>query len=127
MRGLPPIDHVNQVCESCLAGKRWRRLFPVASKYHAPHLLDLVHADLCGPITPEMPGGKQSFLLLVDDKSRFMWLVLLASKDQAAAAIIQLQAHAEAKVGRKMGTLSPDRGGKFTACTFGNYSTEHGI
>jgi hypothetical protein len=36
------------------------------------------------------------FLLAVDDKSRFMWLVLLTSKDQAVAAIIQLQAQAEA-------------------------------
>jgi hypothetical protein len=63
-----------------LAGKQRRRPFPAASKYHAPHLLDLVHADLCGPITLETPGGKKLFLLAVNDKSRFMWLVL-ASKD----------------------------------------------
>ena len=54
--------------------------------------LELVHADLCGPITPETPGGKRMFLLAIDDKSRFMWLVLLTSTDQAAATIVQLQA-----------------------------------
>lgn len=59
-----------------------------ANKYHAPHLLDLVHADLCGSVTSKTLGGK--LFLLVDDKSRFMLLVLLASKYQAATAIIQL-------------------------------------
>lgn len=58
-----------------------------ANKYHAPHLLDLVHTDLCSSITSKTLGGK---LFLIDDKSRFMLLVLLASKYQAATAIIQL-------------------------------------
>jgi hypothetical protein len=43
--------------------------------------LELVHADLCGPITPVTPEGKKLFLLAVDDMSRYMWLVLLATKD----------------------------------------------
>ena len=30
------------------------------------------------------------FLLAVDDMSRYMWLVLLATKDEAATAIIRL-------------------------------------
>jgi hypothetical protein len=52
------------------------------------HLLDLVHANFCGLITLKTLGRKKS--LLVDDKSRSMWIILLASKDQAAATIIQL-------------------------------------
>ncbi|KAI4370868.1 hypothetical protein MLD38_019168 [Melastoma candidum] len=127
VRGLPPIDHVEQICDSCLAGKQRRRPFPMSSKYRASHLLELVHADLCGPITPETPGGKRSFLLVVDDKSRYMWVVLLASKDQAASAIIQLQARIEAEAGKKMGTLRTDRGGEFTARAFADYCAEQGI
>ena len=87
----------------------------------------MVHADLCGPITPETPGGKRMFLLAVDDKSRFMWLVLLTSKDQAMAAIVQLQARAEAEAGQRLGTLRTDRGGEFTARTFNDYCIEHGV
>lgn len=44
-----------------------------------------------GPITLKTPRGKL-FLLLVNNKSHFMWLVLLASKDQATVTIIQLRA-----------------------------------
>ena len=90
VRGLPPIDHVDQIYDSCLAGKQRRRPFPAASRYRVSRPLELVHVDLCVSITPETPGGKRSFLLMVDDKSRYMWLVLLVSKDQAVSAIIQL-------------------------------------
>ena len=50
---------------------------------------------MCGPITPETLSGNKYFLLLVDDRSRFMWLTVLPSKDRAAAAIREFQARAE--------------------------------
>ena len=127
VRGLPQIDHVEQICDSCMAGKQRRRPFPATSNYRAKNLLDLVHADLCGPITPETPGGKKLFLLAVDDKSRYMWLVLLSSKDQAADAIIRLQVCAEAEAGHKLGTLRTDRGGEFTSRAFGEYCAMEGV
>jgi hypothetical protein len=43
--------------------------------------LELVHSDLCGPISLSMPTGKKYFLL-VDDMSHYMWLTLLCSKDE---------------------------------------------
>lgn len=90
VRGLSVIEHVEQMCESCLAGKQHRQPFPAVSRFYASRSLELVHADLCGPITPETPGDKRLFLLVVDNKSRYMWLILLASNDQVAATIVQL-------------------------------------
>ncbi|WVZ63125.1 hypothetical protein U9M48_012784 [Paspalum notatum var. saurae] len=46
--------------------------FPKQAKYCAE--LQLVHGDLCGPITPPTPSGRRFFLLLVDDTTRFMWV-----------------------------------------------------
>jgi hypothetical protein len=43
-------------------------------------------------------------LLLVDDATRFMWVVLLVTKDAAADAIKQVQA-AEKESGRKLRVL----------------------
>jgi hypothetical protein len=53
-------------------GKQRRTSFPRVTKYRADKLLELVHGDICGPITPSTPSGKRLFLLLVDDKSRYM-------------------------------------------------------
>ena len=94
VRGLPSIEHNGELCEACLAGKQRRAPFPQQAKYRAEEPLELVHADLCGTITPPTPGGRRYFLLLVDDYSRFMWLVLLTSKDEAATALKRFQAEA---------------------------------
>jgi hypothetical protein len=49
--------------------------------------LELVHGDLCDPISLAMPRGNKYFLLLVDDLNRYMWVAVIPSKNRAAAAI----------------------------------------
>jgi hypothetical protein len=61
-----------------------------------------VHGDLCGPVTLATPGGWRYFLLLVDDLSRYMWVVVLGSKGEAANAITRAQAAAEVECGHKL-------------------------
>jgi hypothetical protein len=48
---------VEQVCDSCLTGKQRRAAFPEQARCRANNILDLVHDDLCGPITPATPSG----------------------------------------------------------------------
>ena len=72
---------------------------------------------LCGPVTPATPGGRRYFLLLVDDLSRYMWVMVLGSKGEAA----------EAEYGRKLRVLCTDNGGEFTAAEFASYCADKGI
>jgi hypothetical protein len=74
LRGLPMLDQVDQVCDGCLVRKQKCALFLAQARQWATSVLDLVHEDLCGPITPDTPSGNKCFLLLVDDLSRYMWL-----------------------------------------------------
>ena len=127
VQGLSRIDHIDQVYDGCLAGKQRRASFLKLEKYHAEHVLDLVHGDHCGSITPTTPIGSRHFLLLVDDLSRYMWLSLLASKDQAPMAIRQLQAMVEVESGRKLKVLSTGCDGEFTSVEFGENCTECGV
>ena len=101
--------------------------FPKAAKYCMADALKLVHGDLCGPITPATNGGRRYFLLLVDDCSRYMWLQLLTSKDEAAEAIKKFKACAKAKSCKKMRMLCIDRGGKFTSVEFAAYCADQGV
>ena len=127
VRGLPQLDHVDQLCDACLAGKQRRAPFPQEAKHRATGRLDLVHGDLCGPVTPATHGGRSYFLLLVDDVSRYMWLVLLSSKGEAAGAIKKFQAGVEVETGRKLRALRTDRGGEFNSVTFGEYCAVKGV
>ncbi|WVZ67203.1 hypothetical protein U9M48_016315 [Paspalum notatum var. saurae] len=127
VRGLPMIEHVGELCDSCLVGKQRRQPFPKKAKFRAQDPLELVHGDLCGPIRPATHGGRRYFLLLVDDHNRYMRLRLLTTKDQAAEAIKEIKARAEAETGKKLRALQTDRGGEFTSLEFSQYCAEEGV
>ncbi|XP_073363669.1 uncharacterized protein [Aegilops tauschii subsp. strangulata] len=118
VRGLPHIAHAEELCGACLTGKQRRIPFPQKAKYRATTPLELVHGDLCGPVSPPTPGGRRYVLVLIDDRSRFMWVELLKTKDEAARAIVKFQAVAELECGHKLRVLRTDRGGEFTSATF---------
>jgi IS30 family transposase len=101
--------------------------FTKAAKYRAANALELVHGDLCGPITPATHDGRRYFLLLVDDCSMYMWLRLITSKGEAATAIKQFQAHAAAESGKKLCVLRTDCGGEFTFVAFAAFATVLGV
>jgi hypothetical protein len=127
VRGLPPIDQVEQLCDCCVVSKQRRSLFPGRSLFRVEDRLELIHGDLCGPISPATPGGKKHFLLLVDDASRYMWLTLLQNKGEAAAAIKRFQARSEAESGFCLKLLRTDNGGEFTSAEFAAHCTESGV
>ncbi|CAI5495837.1 unnamed protein product [Closterium sp. Naga37s-1] len=57
-------------CSACLEGKMERKPFPTRTKPLASNLLDLLHTDLCGPITPTSKGGARYILTLLNDTTR---------------------------------------------------------
>lgn len=99
VRGLPLIERVGELCDSCLTGKQRHAPFPKTASYRARDLLELVHGDLCKPITPATHG-------------------LLSSKDEAATAIRHFKARVEGETGKKLKVLRTDRGGEFTSIKF---------
>jgi hypothetical protein len=60
VRGLPRIEHARELCDSCLAGKQRRRSFTKTATYRADEQLELIHGDLCGPITSATHSGGAS-------------------------------------------------------------------
>jgi hypothetical protein len=109
VRGLPSFDHVELFCDVCVLTKQRRLPFPQQSSFRAKERLELMHGDLCGPVTPATPGGRRYFLLLIDDLSRYMWVVVLSSKGETADAIRRAQATAEVECSRKLHVLNSRR------------------
>jgi hypothetical protein len=65
--------------------------------------------------------------LLVDDHSRYMWVLVLGSKGEVADAIMRTQAAAEAECGCKLRVLRTDNGGESTTAEFVSYCADQGI
>jgi hypothetical protein len=112
VRGLLSHDHVEQFCDVCVLMKQRRLPFPQQPSFRAKERLELMHGDLCGPVTPGTPGGRRYFLLLDDDLSLYMWVVVLGSKGEAANAIRHAQAAVEAECDRKLRVLRTGNGGE---------------
>jgi transposase InsO family protein len=86
-----------------------------------------VHGDLCGPVTQATPGGWRFFLLLINDMSRYMWVVLLDTKAIAADTIQCHQAAAEKECSYKLWVLRTNNGSEFTVAEFTAYCVDEGI
>ena len=58
------------VRESCLEGKMTKRPFK-AKENRATVQLELVHTDICGPMTVQDRGGYEYFITFTDDYLRY--------------------------------------------------------
>jgi hypothetical protein len=59
VRGHTSFDHVEQFYDVYVLMKQRRLPFPQQSSFRAKERLELVHGDLCGPVTPATPGGRR--------------------------------------------------------------------
>ncbi|KAL6312715.1 hypothetical protein AAG906_024673 [Vitis piasezkii] len=87
--GLPKIDSVN-VCEGCIYGKQSKKPFPKGRSRRASSCLEIIHADLCGPMQTA------SF----DDHSRMSWVYFLQSKAETFETFKKFKAFVEKQSGK---------------------------
>lgn len=127
VRGLPTFDVQNLTCTDCMVGKQSRNAIPKKSTWRAKEVLELVHSDICGPISPISSSGKRYIMSLIDDYSRKAWVYFLKEKSEAFYSFKCFKERAETETGRKLKCLRTDRGGEYTSHEFEDYCKEHGI
>ena len=58
-------------------------------------LLEVIHSDVCGPMSVATFSGKRYFVTFIDDKSRYCVVYLLKSKSEVAVKFMEYAAMAE--------------------------------
>jgi hypothetical protein len=66
-------------------------------------------------------------MFLIDDLSRYMWVVVLGSKGETADTIRRAQAAAEAECGCKLRVLFTENVDEFLVAEFTSYCTDEGV
>lgn len=125
--GIPNIKVERETCQSCLFGKQTRQVFPQSSSFRATKLLELVHGDLCGPISPPTAAKNRYIFVLIDDCSRYMWSILLKEKSDAFEKFKIFKAMVESETKQSIKMFRTDRGGEFTSSEFNKFCEEAGI
>lgn len=106
------------VCESCIVGKHPRQPFHSSESPRSTGFLDLVHADVAGPMPVQTPHGRCYFLVILDDFTHILDLHLLTSKDQALDAWESTRRRWETKFSRRVKVFQSDNGGEFVNSAF---------
>ena len=89
--------------------------------------LQLVHSDVCGPLSVQARGGYEYFVTFIDDYSRYGYVYLMHKKSETFGKFKEFMAEAEKQLGKSLRTLRSDRGGEYLDTEFKDHLLEHGI
>ena len=127
VEGLPTVKTPQKLCTHCLVGKQHRDPIPKRNHWRATHKLQLVHSDICGPISPSSNSNKRYILSFIDDFTRKIWIYLLNQKSEALEAFKGFKTWAEKEAGTSIKCLRTDRGGEYNSKEFTEFCSTHGI
>ena len=82
----------DEICENCEVSKSCRKPRKPADEesFNSTESLDLLHADVVGPINSESIAGKRYFIPLYDDSSAVSLVRFLWYKSEAGRAIKEM-------------------------------------
>ena len=126
--GLPIIKFLqNKVCDACVKGKHVLSSFKLKKMVSTTKPLELIHMDLCGPMRIQSRSGKKYVLVIVDDYSRFTWVIFLASKDETFNEFVAFAKKIQKISGHSIVHLRSDHGTEFENSRFDEFCRENGM
>jgi hypothetical protein len=111
--GMPSISpSKNEICKGCMLGKNIKKTF--SSSYNrAQGILDLVHSNVCGPMSCPSLSGCLYYVIFIDDYSRKCWIYFLKTKSDTFNKFKEYKAFIENKRGKHIRIIRTDSGGDF--------------
>src|SRR3954471_18380093 len=87
----------------------------------ATDLLELIHIDVCGPMSMTARGGYHYFITFTDDFRRYGYVYLMKHKSRTFERFKEFQSEVENQRGKKINALRSDRGGEYLSHEFRNH------
>ena len=89
--------------------------------------MEIIHTDVCGPMSVEARGGYRYFLTFTDDLSRYGYIYLMKHKSETFEKFKEFQSEVENHRNKKIKFLRSDRGGEYLSYEFGLHLKQCGI
>ena len=128
IEGIQLIDDGTPIiCDSCEYAKMTRKIiFKERTAPPAKRFGDEVHSDLWGPSPTTSLGGRRYYITFTDDHTRYTYIDILRTKDQALNAYKAFVAWARTQHNAKIKVLRSDRGGEYTGHAFTDFLRQEG-
>src|SRR5215216_6277808 len=113
-------------CEPCLMGKMTKT--PLSGTMErVTDLLEIIHTDVCGPMSVEVCGGYRYFVTFTDDFSRYGYIYFMKHKSETFEKFKEFQNEVENHRNRKIKFLRSDHGGEYLSYEFSTHMKDCGI
>ena len=89
-------------------------------------LQELLHIDLMGPARVQSLGGKKYILMVVDDFTRYTWVVLLKDKVEAPEKMIHLCKKLQVEKNTVIARIKSDHGREFEKTKLATFCNDQG-
>ena len=100
-------ENPDDMCKSCAQGKNVKHSFP-SNDSRAKRVLDIVHSDVCGPMSVTSLSGYVYYVSFIDDYSRKTWIYLLKAKNEVSGKFKEFKALVENLIEWKIKSLRLD-------------------
>ena len=128
VKGLPKIDFDKfRICDACQLGKQTRGSFKSKNIVSTSRPLELIHMDLFGPTRTTSLGGKKYGLVIIDDFTRFTWVLFLAYKDETFSVFEKFYKKVINEKNLTLVNIRSDHGTEFENQFFEKFCEENGI
>jgi hypothetical protein len=104
-------------CDICIQAKATRKVSQVEMP-RASTILEKVHSDICGPISPETLSKKRYFVSFIDDKTRWATVRLLSSREQLFTTFNSYITEEEQQLGFTLKRLHSDNAREYKSQDF---------
>ncbi|KAD2393511.1 hypothetical protein E3N88_40488 [Mikania micrantha] len=108
---IPTFEMNNEKCKTCMLTKITR--LPFTHVQRESKVLELIHSDLCDFHATPSIGNKKYIVTFIDDASRFCYVYLLYSKNEALDKFKIYKTEVELQRNELIKTLRTDRGGEY--------------
>ena len=114
------------VCKGCVKGKNTKNTFS-SSESKAKGILEIIHSDVCGPMSSSSLSGYVYYVSFIDDFSRKEWIYFMKNKDEVFIKFKEFKALIENHTEKKIKTFRLDNDGEFTSNEFKELCKGSGI
>ena len=128
VRGLPNLKYEKgKLCDACQLGKLHRSSFNAKPVISTKYVLELLHLDLFGEMDVVSLGGSKYVFVVVDDYSRYTWVIFLSNKSDAFNEFAKLCRRIQNEKRLAIKEIRSDHGGEFENSSFTNWCDKYGI
>ena len=112
-------------CPLCIQSKIRNKPYP-KGKNKSQHIFELIHMNLVGPL-PDFIHGNKYFFTILDDFSRYGWIIFLKGKNDTYPAFYNWFRNVKNKHNTRIKCIRSDNRTDFVNTKFKEFCSQYGI